>query len=283
MQLARAALAQNLRANAVAAQILPFGRRMRHGRQALELRQQLLGCFAAVQQHHNAALLLLDVAQAVFQAPAMRLAAGFQRVQQRQRLVHASGHFVFGIPAAFDERQMQAVALHIAIGVGHELAVRGLQRARGHFANQRFVADAVLDQIGNGADLQPMRGGKALQLGQACHGAVFVHDFANHRRRRTARHAREVAARLGMACAHEHAAFYRLNRKDVPGLHDVLRRALDGHFDGARAVGGRDARGNPLRGFDRRGKRCAVACAVAAGHRRQAQLLATLAREREAH
>ena len=34
-------------------------------------------------------------------------------------------------------------------------------------------------------------------------------------------HAREVAAGLGVAGAHEHAAVLRLQREDVPGLHEV--------------------------------------------------------------
>jgi hypothetical protein len=46
--------------------------------------------------------------------------------------------------------------------------------------NQRLVAAAVLDQVGDGADLQAVLGGKNLQIGQAGHGAVIIHDFANH-------------------------------------------------------------------------------------------------------
>ena len=128
-----------------------------------------------------------------------------------------------------------------------------------------------------------MRHREALQLGQARHGAIVVHDFADHRGRRAACHAREVATGLGVPGTHQHAAFYRLNGKDMAGLHNVLRRAFDGHFDGARPVGRRDAGADALRRFNRSGKGRAITRAVAAGHGRQAQLLATLARQRQAH
>ena len=67
--------------------------------------------------------------------------------------------------------------------------MHGVQRPRSHFANEQFGAIAVLNQVGNGAYFQAMRGGKPAQLGQARHGAVFVHDFANYRRWRAAGHA----------------------------------------------------------------------------------------------
>ena len=44
--------------------------------------------------------------------------------------------------------------------VGGELAKCRLQRSLAHLANQRFGLAAVLDQIGNGADLEAVFGRK---------------------------------------------------------------------------------------------------------------------------
>ena len=96
--------------------------------------------------------------------------------------------------------------------------------ARADLLDQRFVAAAVLDQVGDGADLQAVLGGEQLQVGQARHGAVVVHDLADHRGGRAAGHGGQVAAGFGMAGAHQHAAVDRLQREDVAGLHQVARR-----------------------------------------------------------
>ena len=88
--------------------------------------------------------------------------------------------------------------------------------------DQAFGAAAVLDQIGNGANFQSMLGSKQLQVGQARHGAIVFHDLANHRAGRAACHGGQITARLGMASTHQHAAVYRLQRKDVAGLHQVV-------------------------------------------------------------
>jgi len=165
-----------------------------------------------------------------------------------------------------------------------ELAVRRAQRPFTDALDQRFVAAAVLDQVRDGADLQAVLLGEHLQVRQAGHGAVVVHDLADHRGRRQARHARQVAAGFGVAGAHQHAAVLGLQREDVARLHQVARLGVLGHRDlhGAGAVGGRDAGGHAGGRLDRDGERGAVLGAVACGHGRQLQLLAALARERQA-
>ena len=139
--------------------------------------------------------------------------------------------------------------------------------------HQRLVAAAVFDQVGDGADLQLVLGGEFHQVGQPRHGAVVAHDFAQHRGGREAREAREVAAGLGVPGAHQHAAVLRDQRKHVPGLDDVGAVAPwpRGHADGQRAVVRRDAGGDALGGLDRDGEVGAVARAVLAHHRPQAQ------------
>ena len=63
----------------------------------------------------------------------------------------------------------------------------------------------------------------------------------------------EIAAGLGMAGAHQHAAVAGHDREDVARLHQVRRLGVPGHRDlhGAGPVGRRNAGGHALGGLDR--------------------------------
>ena len=169
--------------------------------------------------------------------------------------------------------------------MGLKNAVGGLQSAAADFADQGFGFAAVLDQVGDGANLQAMLGCKQLQIGQAGHGAVVLHDFADHAAGVATGHAGQVATRFGVAGAHQHAAIHRLQGKHMAGLNQVLGAAVGGHRDlhGARPVGRRNAGGDTLGGLDGHGEGGAVGGAVAHRHGWQAQVLAALAREGQAN
>ncbi len=87
-----------------------------------------------------------------------------------------------------------------------------------------------------------------------------------------------------MTRAREHAAGLRHQRKDVAGLAQVVgpRVGRDGRQHGARAIVRRDAGRDALGGFDRDREVGGLAQVGVADHERQPQLLAALAREREA-
>jgi hypothetical protein len=142
----------------------------------------------------------------------------------------------------------------------------------------------VLDQVGDGAYLQAVLGREQQQVGQAGHGAVVLHDLADHGGRRAAGHAGQVAAGFGMAGAHQHAAVHRLQREDVARLHQVADRGVfgDGGLHGAGAVGGGDAGGHALGGLDGDGEGRGMFGAVAGRHGRQLQQLAALAGQGQA-
>jgi hypothetical protein len=82
----------------------------------------------------------------------------------------------------------------------------------------------------------------------------------------------------------QHAAVERAQRKDVSGPDQVvgLRTRRDRGADGVRAVGGADAGGHTLRGFDRDGEARPVLARVALDLHLQAQAIAHLARHRQA-
>src|SRR6185369_5242138 len=155
-----AAFAQDLGTHAIGAQVQPpaFGSMRRPGL-ALELRQQLLRVLAAIEQDHHALALARNALEAGVQVPGVHGTVDFQRVEHRHGLVHAHGYRLVGRPLAFDQRQVQAMAGLVAPGMGDELAMRGLQRPAADLFDQRLIAAAVLDQVGDGADLQAVLGG----------------------------------------------------------------------------------------------------------------------------
>ncbi len=131
---------------------------------------------------------------------------------------------------------------------------------------------------------RPCSCGELHQVGQARHRAVVLDDLADHRGGRQARQRREIAAGLGVAGAHQHAAGLGHDREHVARLDDVLgpRVVRDGGEDRAGAVGRRNARGDAFGRFDADGERRAVLGAVAVGHQRQVQQLAAFLGERQA-
>ena len=198
--------------------------------------------------------------------------------------MHAHGHALCGVPLALDQGQVHGLARLVAEGVHGELAERRGDLARSHLVHQRLGAAAVFDQVGDRADLDAVLGRKQLQVGQAGHGAVVLHHLADHGGGAAAGHGGQVAAGLGVAGAHEHAAIHRLQREDVAGLHQVGSLGVGGHggLHGARAVGGADAGGHALGRLDGDGEGGAHLGAVARHHGRQAQALAAFAREGQA-
>ena len=149
---------------------------------------------------------------------------------------------------------------------------------------RRSVSRRYSDEIGNRAKLEVVALCKRHQIGQPCHGAVVVHDLADHRRRIQAGLARNIDRRLGVAGAYQRAALTCHQRKDVPRRHDIVAAAfrIDSHRDGACAVVRRDTGGNSLARLDRDGKCRLVPRAVMRAHEWQAELLDALAGHREA-
>ena len=78
--------------------------------------------------------------------------------------MHAHGHFRFGQPLAFDQGQVHSQVGLVTEGMGGELAVRSLKWAATNAFNQRLVAAAVLDQVGNRTYLEAVLGREDLQV-----------------------------------------------------------------------------------------------------------------------
>ena len=104
------------------------------------------------------------------------------------------------------------------------------------------------DQALDRADAQPMFLAEPHQLRQARHRSVVVQDFAEDAGRLQSGHACEIDRRFGVAGAAQHAAVLRSQRKDMSGLHQIVRRRVrirDG-LDGRRAIVRADAGGHAV-------------------------------------
>ena len=124
---------------------------------------------------------------------------------------------------------MRRVGDLVAIDDEPERAVRRVERPLGDALDDALGAAAIVDEVGDRADHEAVVAREDLEVGHARHRAVVAHDFADDRRRREAGQPREVAARLGVAGAHQHAARLRHHGKDVARLHEVARAGLGGH------------------------------------------------------
>ena len=146
------------------------------------------------------------------------------------------------------------------------------------------MAAAVLDQVGDGADFQTVFFGKNQQVGQPGHGAIVLHDLADHRGGGATGHGGQIATGFGVTGAHQHAAVNRLQRKDMAGLHQVIDLGVFGdcRLNGARTVCRRNAGGHAFGRFNRNREGGAFFVAIAQRHGWQLQALAALAGERQA-
>ena len=98
----------------------------------------------------------------------------------------------------------------------------------------------MLNEVGDGADFQAMLGGKHQQVGQAGHGAVVIHDLANHGGGRAAGQGRQQMFNGGQAPRAElqsraqlgvaHLARLQAQQRQLGGIEPA--DPVDGRFTG---------------------------------------------------
>ena len=154
-------------------------------------------------------------------------------------------------------------------------AIDAFDRGLGNDLDEVIVAQPIGDEIGDGGDLEPVTLGEGDEVRQARHGAVVVHDLADHAGRIKSGKTRDVDGGLGMAGADQHAAVLGDQREDVAGRHDVAEvlGGIDGDGDGMRAVMRGDAGADAFARLDGDGESRGVARAVRARHQFEMKLL----------
>ncbi len=199
--------------------------------------------------------------------------------------VHAHQHRLRPADIALNEGQMLD-AIDLAL-IGHhapDAAGKAGNLALLDALDQPLGTAAMGDQVRDGAELDVMALGEGDQIRQAGHGAVIVHDLADHAGGGEPGQAGDVHRSLGMAGAHQRAAIARHQREYMAGGDDILTPELriDRNRDGPRAVGGGNAGGDPLARLDRNREGGLMPGAVGLAHQRQAEALAAVLRHGEA-
>jgi len=236
------------------------------------------------QDDYHALPLFRDALHGIAQRPAAIVPLTAEQIAEHVLHVHPHQRRGIGIQIPLHQHQMQLVVDDVAIGMQLELAKLGGHLRAGHPLDGLFVEHAVFDEIGDGADLDAVLGGKLLQIGAAGHGAVLVEDLHDHRRRLEAGQARQITAGLGMPGTGQHAAGLGHQRKDVARLHQIGGPGIGRHgrLHGAGAIGGGNPGGHALRRLDGNGEVGGMSLVVLAHHERQMQPLATLLGQRQA-
>jgi hypothetical protein len=165
-----------------------------------------------------------------------------------------------------------------------ELAVRGGQLGLGDAVDVALVQHAVANKVCDRKHLEVMQLAEELQVRDAGHGAVVVHDFADDAGGYEAPHPGEVDGGFGLAGADEDAAFAGAEGEDVAGAGEVLGSGAgrDGDLDGVGAVGGGDAGGDAFAGLDGLSEGGAEAGGVVLRHGAEAESVGTFFGESEA-
>ncbi len=114
--------------------------------------------------------------------------------------------------------------------------------------------------------------------------AIVVHQFGKHADRRQICQLAKIDAGLGMARAHQHAAFLGDQRKHVARPHKIggAAVAVGQRADGVGAFFGRDTGGQAVLHIDRDSKGRAERRVVARHHRIEMQTLCLFNRQRRA-
>ena len=147
-----------------------------------------------------------------------------------------------------------------------------------------LVTQAVANELGDGEDAEAVLAAEGDEVGDAGHGAVVAHDFADDAGGREAGETGEVDGGFGLAGADEDAAAAGAEREDVAGTNEVggCGAGIDGDLDGASAIGGGDSCRHAFAGFDRLREGGAEAGGVLLRHWRQAQVVGALLSEGKA-
>ena len=147
-----------------------------------------------------------------------------------------------------------------------------------------IVAEPVGDQVGDGGDLEPVGLREVDEIRQPGHGAVVVHDLADHAGGIKSREPRDIHGSFGVAGAYQHATILGDQREHVARRHDVpeVLGRIYGDGDSMRPGHGRDAGAYAFTRLDGHGERRGMAGAVGARHQLKMQLLGTVGVQREA-
>ena len=199
-----------------------------------------------------------------------------EHVGENRQGVHPDHCRLSGDRLALLQHQMLGIFGAVHIGFGNPVPAKHRRhRNFGDALHQMIVAAAIGDQVTDRPDFQPVLLGKQHQIIHAGHGAILVHDLADHPGRIETGQTRHIDRRLGMPGPDQNPAVPRNQRKHMARRDDMFRSlaGIDGHRDSPRPVCRRNAGCHPFCRFDGHRERGFVSRAILSAHQRQAQLL----------
>ncbi len=204
-------------------------------------------------------------------------------ISRQTMRVHANERRRFAFEAAANESDVLIVIDVAGIGNHAEVAIARGKNGFRDAADVTFVLHAIADKVRDRQHFQIVLLAKFVKLRHAGHGAVFVHDFADHAGGVQTSDAGEIHAGFGLASAHEDAAVAGTKGEDVAGTSEVLRASffVNGGEDGDGAVRGADAGGDAETAVDGFAEGGAVNGRVDRRHQGEMELLAPLFGQRE--
>lgn len=182
-------------------------------------------------------------------------------VAQEVAAVHAhEGGFVLftGVPGGVEFADAADGESDVRLGVDDALVGDEVERAAagadgspgsgGDSADEGFTGEAVLDDLGDGAELEVVLACDVEEVGEAGHFAVVAHDLDDGGGGVQAGEAAEVDGAFGLSGANEDAAVARAEGVDVAGADEVVGAGggVDGHLDAPGALAGGDAGGEAV-------------------------------------
>ena len=199
--------------------------------------------------------------------------------------MNADEHRLVFVDLSHDERDVLFAGDVTLVRVHAEIAVRSRQTRRCQTAHVLLVLHPVVDDVGDGDDVQAVTSAKLAEIRQPGHRSVFVHDFADHRGGTHAGDRSEIDRGFSLTGALQHAAFARAQWKNVAWAQKVLRPRLriDRHAHSFTTVTRGNAGGHASPGLDRDCERRAVRRSVVLDHQRQIEVAAPLLGQREAN
>ena len=96
------------------------------------------------------------------------------------------------------------------------------------------MAHTVADEVGDGDEFEVVFAAKDGEIGEARHGAIVIHDFANDAAVGETGEAGEVDRSFSLTGANKHAALTGAEREDVAGAGEIVgaRVGLHAELDG---------------------------------------------------
>ena len=147
----------------------------------------------------------------------------------------ADEHVLGSVDIALDERDVVLARQGLAEGDRGELSVGGRQPDGRRPLDQLLVPAAVLDQVGDRDQFQPVSLAVRDQVVDAGHCPVLVHDLADDASRDHAGEPGEIDGCLRLATTLKDAPIARAEREDVPRADEVVGAlaGVDRDLDGA--------------------------------------------------